>query len=74
MILDVSDPFNVSIINEYDDNLTGGVHNVFIYEDHIYALSASTRYDIINISDPSNPFVSVLMNWIPPDTAFTMSG
>jgi len=56
VILDVSDPFNVSIINEYDDNLTGGVHNVFIYEDHIYALSASTRYDIINISDPSNPF------------------
>jgi hypothetical protein len=56
VILDVSDPFNVSIINEYDDDLTGGVHNVFIYEDHIYALSASTRYDIINISDPSNPF------------------
>ena len=39
-----------------DSNLTGGVHNVFIYEDHIYALSAGTRYDIINISDPSNPF------------------
>ena len=56
VILDVSDPFNVSIINEYDDNLTGGVHNVFIYEDHIYALSAGTRYDIININDPSNPF------------------
>ena len=56
VILDVSDPFNVTIINEYNDNLTGGVHNVFIYEDHIYALSAGTRYDIINISDPSNPF------------------
>ena len=56
VILDVSDPFNVRIINEYNDNLTGGVHNVFIYEDHIYALSAGTRYDIINISDPANPF------------------
>jgi len=56
VILDVSDPFNVLIINEYNDNLTGGVHNVFIYEDHIYALSAGTRYDIINISDPANPF------------------
>jgi hypothetical protein len=56
VILDVSDPFNVKIINEYNENLTGGVHNVFIYEDHIYALSAGTRYDIINISDPSNPF------------------
>ena len=56
VILDVSDPFNVVIITEYNDNLTGGVHNVFIYEDHIYALSAGTRYDIINISDPANPF------------------
>ena len=56
VILDVSDPFNVAIITEYNDNLTGGVHNVFIYEDHIYALSAGTRYDIINISDPANPF------------------
>ena len=56
VILDVSDPFNVLIITEYNDNLTGGVHNVFIYEDHIYALSAGTRYDIINISDPANPF------------------
>jgi len=56
VILDVSDPFNVLIINEYNDDLTGGVHNVFIYEDHIYALSAGRRYDIINISDPANPF------------------
>ena len=56
VILDVSDPFNVLIINEYNDDLTGGVHNVFIYEDHIYALSAGRRYDIINISDPVNPF------------------
>jgi len=56
VILDVTDPFNVKITKMYDDNLTGGVHNVFIYQDHVYALSAGTRYDIINISDPSNPF------------------
>jgi len=56
VILDVTDPYNVKIIKEYDDNLTGGVHNVFIHKEHIYALSAGTRYDIINISDPTNPF------------------
>ena len=56
VLLDVSDPFNVSIIKKYNDNLTGGVHNVFIYDDHVYALSAGTRYDVINISDPQNPF------------------
>ena len=56
VILDVTDPYNVKITKMYDDNLTGGVHNVFIYKDHVYALSAGTRYDIINISDPANPF------------------
>ena len=56
VLLDVSDPFNVSIIKKYNDNLTGGVHNVFIYNDHVYALSAGSRYDVINISDPQNPF------------------
>jgi hypothetical protein len=28
---------------------------VFIHADHIYALSAGQRYDIINIEDPTNP-------------------
>ncbi len=55
VILDVSDPHAVEIVAEYDDELTGGVHNVFIHADHIYALSAGQRYDIINIEDPSNP-------------------
>ena len=56
VILDVRDPFNVKISAEYNKEMTGGVHNVFIYQDHVYALSAGTRYDIINISDPENPF------------------
>ena len=56
VILDVRDPFNVKISAEYNEDMTGGVHNVFIYQDHVYALSAGTRYDIINISDPANPF------------------
>ena len=43
VILDVSDPFNVLIINEYNDDLTGGVHNVFIYEDNIQTLSTIAR-------------------------------
>jgi len=55
VILDVRDPRNVSIVSEYDEGLTGGVHNVFIYEDHIYAVNNGRRYDIINIEDPANP-------------------
>ena len=54
-ILDVSNPRDVKVITQYDEGLTGGVHNVFIYENHIYALSAGRRYDILNIEDPANP-------------------
>ncbi len=57
VILDCSDIENkgVPVLARYDDEMTGGVHNVFIYENHIYALSAGQRYDIINIEDPKNP-------------------
>tara|TARA_Y100000590_G_scaffold192881_1_gene219200 strand:- start:752 stop:2827 length:2076 start_codon:yes stop_codon:yes gene_type:complete len=56
VILDVSDPYNVQITAEFNDDMTGGVHNVFIYENHVYAVNNGRKYDIINIDDPSNPF------------------
>lgn len=56
VILDVTDPSNVEILSRFDDGLTGGVHNVFIYEDHVYAINNGRRYDIINIEDPKNPY------------------
>ena len=57
VILDCSDIGNkgVPVLARYDDEMTGGVHNVYIYEDHVYALSSGQRYDIINIEDPTNP-------------------
>lgn len=55
VILDVSDPHNVSIISEYTKGLTGGVHNSFIYKDHVFAVNYGRRYDIIDISNPKNP-------------------
>ena len=56
VILDVSDPYNVTISAEYNDDMTGGVHNVFIYENHVYAVNNGRKYDIINIDNPKNPF------------------
>lgn len=55
VILDVSDPSNVSIISEYNNGLTGGVHNAFIYKNHVFAVNNGRRYDIIDINDPKNP-------------------
>ena len=56
VVLDVSSPRDgVEVLSSYDDELTGGVHNLFVYEDHVYALSAGQRYDIISIEDPTAP-------------------
>ena len=45
----------VPVLSEFTDQLTGGVHNVFVDGDLVYALSAGRRYDIVDISDPRNP-------------------
>ncbi len=55
VILDVSNPRDVKIHSEFSENLTGGVHNIFIYQNHVYALSAGRKYYSIDISDPKNP-------------------
>ena len=55
VLIDVVDPSEPRIVGVFTDGLTGGVHNLFIYENHVYALSAGRRYDVINIDDPSAP-------------------
>ena len=55
VILDVSDPHDVQVLSEFDDQLTGGVHNVFIHDDHVYAINNGRRWDVISIEDPANP-------------------
>lgn len=55
VLYNVEDPKNPKEITGFDDELTGGVHNVFVDDDHIYALSAGRRYDILNIEDPEAP-------------------
>ena len=55
VIVDCSDPRNIEIISTYDDELTGGVHNLFIHDGHVYAVNNGIRFDVINIEDPANP-------------------
>lgn len=56
VIIDVKNPRDAKIISTFDENLTGGVHNVFISKGHVYALSAGQKYYVINIEDPKNPY------------------
>ena len=55
ILIDVTNPGDAKIISEYTKNLTGGVHNVFIDNNHIYALSNGERYYILNIDNPLQP-------------------
>ena len=56
VILGVANPREgVPVLAEYTQSLTGGVHNVFISEGHVFALSAGRRYEVISIEDPTEP-------------------
>ena len=55
VILNVEDPSDPVKLAAFDDQLTGGVHNLYIANNHVYALSAGRRYDVINIEDPEVP-------------------
>ncbi len=55
VIVDCTDPRDIEIISTYDDELTGGVHNLFVYDDHVYAVNNGTRFDVISIEDPAEP-------------------
>ena len=58
VVLDLSEPAHPTILSEFTDSLTGGVHNVWIRGDEhlVYACHNGT-YDlhIIDISDPHKP-------------------
>ena len=55
VIMDVTNPSDVQVISTFTENLTGGVHNLFIYQNHVYALSDGQKYYVINIEDPKEP-------------------
>jgi hypothetical protein len=57
VILDVSEPkVGVRILSRYDDQLKGGVHNLFVHDEHVYVVNNSRRFDIVSIEDPTNPY------------------
>ena len=56
VVLDLSGPANPAIISEYKRTVPGGVHNVWVEGDLVYAVHNGTRdIHIIDISDPAAP-------------------
>ena len=56
VILDTSEPASPRIFSEYTETVAGGVHNVWIEGDLVYAChNGTSEMHIIDISDPENP-------------------
>lgn len=56
VILDLADPGHPSVLAELTENLTAGVHNVWINGDVVYAVNDGTSaMHIIDVSDPAHP-------------------
>lgn len=55
VVLDCHDPRHIQVLSRFDDELWGGVHNVFVWNQHVFAINAGTRFDIVSIEDPRDP-------------------
>jgi hypothetical protein len=60
VILDLADPAHPRIASTFEGNgVTGGVHNMYATDDHLFALAGGDKYVIIDVRDLSAPrFVS----------------
>jgi hypothetical protein len=56
VVLDLADPAHPTVIAELTDDLTAGIHNVWINGDFVYAVNDGTSaMNIIDLSDPADP-------------------
>jgi hypothetical protein len=55
VILDLANPAHPKIASTFDQELNGGVHNVFATNDHLFAISGGAKYVIIDVKDIYKP-------------------
>jgi hypothetical protein len=55
VILDLANPAHPRIASTFNEQLTGGVHNVFATNDYLFAISGGQKYVIIDVRDINNP-------------------
>src|SRR5918992_2766697 len=51
VILDLANPAHPKIAATFDQELTGGVHNMFATNDHLFAISNGDKYVMIDVKD-----------------------
>ena len=55
VILDLATPAHPKVASTFDQELTGGVHNMFATNDHLFAVSGGAKYVIIDVKDIYKP-------------------
>ncbi len=55
VLLDLSNPAHPTIASTFDQELTGGVHNMFATNDHLFAVSGGAKYVIVDVKDIYKP-------------------
>jgi hypothetical protein len=55
VILDLADPAHPKVASTFDQELTGGVHNTFATNDHLFAVSGGSKYVIVDVKDIYQP-------------------
>lgn len=55
VILDLAVPAHPKIAATFDQELTGGVHNMFATDDYLFAISGGEKYVIIDVRDIYKP-------------------
>jgi len=55
VLLDLATPAHPKVAATFDQELTGGVHNMFATNDHLFAVSGGAKYVIIDVRDIYKP-------------------
>jgi hypothetical protein len=55
VILDLADPAHPVVASSFDEQLTGGVHNMFATNDYLFAISGGDKYVIVDVRDLRHP-------------------
>jgi hypothetical protein len=55
VILDLANPAHPKVVSTFDQELTGGVHNMFATNTHLFAVSGGAKYVIIDMKDLAKP-------------------
>jgi hypothetical protein len=51
VILDLAEPAHPKVAATFDQELTGGVHNMFATNDYLFAVSGGSKYVIVDVRD-----------------------